>query len=62
MPRRRDSSTPLLPRATWVAFALAVLLVATRSNHAQSNELIFQFHTFQDTRSVTVLSPTVDLN
>ncbi len=62
MPRRRDSSTPLLPHATWVAFALAVLLVATRSNHAQSNELNIQFHTFQDTRSVTVLSPTVDLN
>jgi hypothetical protein len=44
-----------------LAFGLAVLLVATRRNHAQSNELNLQFHTFQDTRSVTVLSPTVDL-
>lgn len=42
------------------AGAMAVSLVATR-NWAQNNELNVQFHVFQDTRSVTVLSPTVDL-
>jgi len=41
----------------------AVLLgsaIASR-NWAQSNEVDVQFHAFQDTRSVTVLSPTLDL-
>jgi hypothetical protein len=40
--------------------AVAFSLVAPR-NWAQNNELNVQFHAFQDTRGVTVLSPTVDL-
>jgi hypothetical protein len=62
MRRRHGNGAPVLQKAIWVAFALAVLLVTTRSNRAQRNELNIQFHTFQDTRSVTVLSPTVDLD
>jgi hypothetical protein len=62
MPRRHVRSLRLLPQATVVALAFGVLLVATRRNHAQSNELNLQFHMFQDTRSVTVLSPAVDLS
>jgi Protein of unknown function (DUF3570) len=42
--------------------AAAVLSVAASVNWAQqSNELNIDFHGFQDTRGVTVLSPTVDL-
>ena len=37
------------------------MLIAGR-NWAQNNELNVQFHAFQDTRGVTVLSPTVDLS
>jgi hypothetical protein len=62
MPRPRARSSRLLRRAAWTACAIALLLVATRSNRAQSNELNLQFHTFQDTRGVTVLSPTADLS
>jgi hypothetical protein len=40
--------------------ASAFALVATR-NWAQNNELNVQFHSFQDARGVTVLTPTVDL-
>src|SRR6267154_5595302 len=41
------------------AAVVAVSLVPT-INRAQSNELNVQFHGFQDTRSVSVLSPTID--
>ena len=44
-----------------VTVAVAGALVARR-NWAQNNDVNIQFHAFQDTRSVTVLSPTVDLN
>jgi hypothetical protein len=51
----------LIRRPTVVALA-AVLGVAIASrNAAQNNDINVQFHAFQDTRSVTVLSPTVDL-
>ena len=40
--------------------ALTFSLVARR-NWAQNNEMNVQIHGFQDTRGVTVLSPTVDL-
>ena len=40
--------------------ATLVSLIAVR-NWAQSNEMNVQFHAFQDTRGVTVLSPTIDL-
>lgn len=43
-----------------VATAVASALVATR-NWAQGNEVNVQFHAFQDSRGVTVLTPTVDL-
>lgn len=56
MPHR--SSVPL---AVVAAASLACLLVAGR-NVAQQNDVNVQFHGFQDTRGVTVLSPTVDLN
>lgn len=62
MAPRRDRPSRLLQRAAWLAFAAGALLFATRGNRAQSNELSLQFHTFQDTRSVTVLSPTIDLS
>ena len=42
------------------AAAITFSLVAPR-NWAQTNEMNIQFHGFQDTRGVTVLSPTVDL-
>ncbi len=44
-----------------IAAAFACLLVAPR-NWAQNNEMNVQYHGFQDTRGVTVLSPTVDLS
>jgi Protein of unknown function (DUF3570) len=43
-----------------MAAAITFSLVAPR-NWAQNNELNVQVHGFQDTRGVTVLSPTVDL-
>src|SRR3954470_196261 len=43
------------------ASATLLCLVAAR-NWAQSNEMNVQFHGFQDTRGVTVLSPTIDLS
>jgi uncharacterized protein DUF3570 len=47
----------MLVAAATVAFALVA-----RRNVAQNNELNIQFHGFQDTRSVTVLTPSVDLS
>jgi hypothetical protein len=44
-----------------IALVVACCLVARR-NVAQNNELNVQFHGFEDSRSVTVLSPTVDLS
>jgi len=44
-----------------VAAAAAFALAATR-NWAQTNELNVQFHSFQDARGVTVLTPTIDLS
>jgi hypothetical protein len=41
--------------------AVAVVSLAGR-NWAQNNEVNVQFHAFQDARSVTVLSPTIDLS
>ena len=43
-----------------MAAGVAFTLVAPR-NWAQTNEVNIQYHAFQDTRGVTVLSPTVDL-
>jgi hypothetical protein len=44
-----------------VATIVGCCLIA-RQNDAQNNELNVQFHGFDDSRSVTVLSPTVDLS
>ena len=55
MVRRSFVSSSLI-----LAAAVALSLVAQR-NWAQNNEMNIQFHAFQDTRGVTVLSPTVDL-
>ncbi|MEP7309373.1 MAG: DUF3570 domain-containing protein [Acidobacteriota bacterium] len=44
-----------------VTVAVFACLVARR-NSAQNNDLNVQFHGFQDSRGVTVLSPTVDLS
>src|ERR1051326_8702851 len=52
---------PSLSTVSIAAAALLFLFVAER-NWAQNNEVNVQFHGFQDTRGVTVLSPTVDLN
>lgn len=43
-----------------IASTLFVLLIAS-TNSAQNGGVNVSFHTFQDTRSVTVLTPTVDL-
>jgi len=50
-------------RAAWIVggAAVAVACLAGR-DWAQTNEVNVQFHAFQDTRSVTVLSPTVELS
>jgi len=48
-----------------VVFAFAAVLVlalAAVRSWGQQNDLDVQFHAFQDTRGVTVLSPTVDLS
>ena len=42
--------------------AVVVLLFAAARNWAQNNDVNVQLHGFEDTRSVTVLSPTVDLS
>jgi Protein of unknown function (DUF3570) len=44
------------------ALALAGLLVFLATANRADDTLSVQFHTFQDTRGVTVLSPTVDLD
>jgi hypothetical protein len=49
------------PASALVIAALGFSLVAVR-NWAQQNDVDVQFHGFQDTRGVTVLSPTVDLS
>ena len=50
-------------RVAWIVggAAVAVACLAGR-DWAQTNEVNVQFHAFQDTRSVTVLSPTVELS
>jgi hypothetical protein len=48
-------------RRAAVLLALACALVAGR-NWAQNNEVNVQFHAFQDSRGVTVLTPSVDLS
>src|ERR1700746_1654295 len=53
----RSMRSSMLVAAATVAFALMA-----RRNVAQNNEVNIQFHGFQDTRGVTVLSPTVDLS
>ena len=50
-----------LPLVVMVAAAVVFSLVAVR-NWAQQNDVNVLFHGFQDTRGVTVLSPTVDLS
>jgi uncharacterized protein DUF3570 len=53
------------PVARRVALTLGAAVLGTAiasRNWAQNNEVNVQFHAFQDTRSVTVLSPSVDLN
>src|SRR5579864_5329608 len=49
-------------RTALAALAAGVVVLIAGRNWAQSNELNVQFHSFQDTRGVTVLSPTVDLS
>ena len=51
---------PSVLSAFVLAAAVVFLLVAGR-DWAQQNDVDVQFHGFQDTRGVTVLSPTVDL-
>ncbi len=52
---------PSISSAFVFAAAVVLLLVAGR-NWAQQNDINVQYHGFQDTRGVTVLSPTVDLS
>ena len=50
-------------RVAWIVAAAAAAFACTAGrNWAQTNEVNVQFHAFQDTRSVTVLSPTIDLS
>ena len=42
--------------------AMVAMACLAAPNWAQNNDMNIQFHAFQDTRSVTILSPTVDLN
>ena len=53
----RSTLSPFLLAAAAAAFSL----VAARNFAQQSNEANIQFHSFQDDRGVTVLTPTVDL-
>jgi uncharacterized protein DUF3570 len=46
----------------FVAAAAAVFSLVAVRNFAQQNDVNVQFHGFQDTRGVTVLSPAVDLS
>jgi hypothetical protein len=55
------SHQPVHRRAMLVFGAVVLGSAVASRNWAQSNEVDVQFHAFQDTRSVTVLSPTVDL-
>jgi len=49
--------------ASLLLLSLVVIALSLVASHdwAQNNEMNIQFHGFQDTRGVTVLSPTVDL-
>ena len=49
------------PAFTVAAAVVLFLFVATLNWAQQANEMNVNFHGFQDTRGVTVLSPTVDL-
>jgi hypothetical protein len=52
-------------RASFViapASLLLVLLIASSNSAQNANEVNVSFHTFQDTRDVTVLTPTVELS
>jgi Protein of unknown function (DUF3570) len=67
--RARRAGPASRAAAVAVSRAIAVTIVATTGlalaatrNWAQDNEINVQFHTFQDTRGVTVLSPAVDLS
>ncbi len=53
----------MVRRLLWLGLAgtLGFSLIAS-SDWAQNNEVNIQFHAFQDSRSVTVISPTVDLS
>jgi len=53
---------PLTTAITVAAGTVVALALVAGRNSAQSNEVNVQFHAFQDSRGVTVLSPTVDLN
>jgi len=48
--------------STLVSAATIAGMFFARQNWAQNNEMNVQFHGFQDTRGVTVLTPTVDLS
>src|SRR5471030_2386991 len=50
---------PVLIRLA-IGLTILLSLVAAR-NWAQNNEVNVQFHSFQDTRGATVLSPTAEL-
>lgn len=52
---------PRRPLISLVLGAASVFSLIAVRNWAQNNEANVQFHAFQDTRGVTVLSPTVDL-
>src|SRR6476660_2480610 len=57
MSRRRTVRRSLLVLVATI-FGSAI----ARHDWAQNNEINLQFHAFKDTRSVTVLTPTVDLS
>src|SRR5262252_3685000 len=61
--RRRPADHPVTNRASTSVVGAAVLitLVASLNWAQQANEVSVDFHGFQDTRGVTVLTPTVDL-
>jgi hypothetical protein len=55
------SARAVLSRPTLVVVAGLIGCAIASRDTAQNNDVNVQFHAFQDTRSVTVLSPTVDL-
>jgi hypothetical protein len=56
----KPASARAIRTATVIGAAIAAVSLIPTANRAQSNELNVQFHAFQDTRSVSVLSPTID--